>query len=259
MALDRAHQWARAEDDLQRALAMAPDQAIVENYLGYSWADQNRNLPRARELLQRAAAAKPEDGEVVDSLGWVMLRQGDVAGAVRRLERATELAPDDATINSHLGDAYWAAGRRREAADQWRRALVFHPEPDDVAPIEAKLRRAEAELPARAQGDARPGTNAADGKAAGGAAGSPAVGGAATGPGAMPATRGEPETAVSPGSDGAAAVPAPAADGVAGQKAPAVAPPRSGPDSEGGAGDPPGAAGAGSAVPGAVAPPAAGR
>jgi len=233
VALDRAHQWARAEDDLQRALKMAPDQAVVENYLGYSWADQNRNLPKARELLQRALAAKPEDGEVVDSLGWVMLRQGDVAGAVRRLERATELAPDDATINSHLGDAYWAAGRRREAADQWRRALVFKPEPDEVAPIQAKLRRAEAELPARTESGAAPGN--ATGVSAGGAAG---------------------------GSGGGAAVPAPAADGVAGQKAPVVAAPQSGPGSQGDAGpsgEPAAGGAAGSTVPGAVAPPAGGR
>lgn len=233
VALDRAHEWKRAEDDLQHALQMSPDQAVVMNYLGYSWADQNRNLGKARDLLQRAVAAKPEDGQVVDSLGWVLLRQGDVAGAVRRLERATELQPDDATINAHLGDAYWAAGRKREAADQWRRALVFHPEPDDVAPIEAKLKRAEEDLPAPA------------------ATGSPAVGGAATGTAAMPATRGEPATAVAPGSNSGAAVPAPAADGAAGQKAPSVAPPRSGPGSEG--------AVPGAAVPGAVAPPAAGR
>ena len=217
VALDRAHEWKRAEDDLQHALRISPDEAVVMNYLGYSWADQNRNLGRARDLLQRAVAAKPEDGEVVDSLGWVMLRQGDVAGAVRRLERATELQPDDATINAHLGDAYWAAGRRREAADQWRRALVFKPEPDDVAPIQAKLRRAEEDLPAHAATDA----GAPDGAAAGGAAPSPA------------------------------AVPAPAADGAAGQKAPAVAPPPSGPGSEDTV--------PGTAVPGAVSPPAAGR
>ena len=257
VALDRAHQWARAEDDLQRALRMAPDQAVVENYLGYSWADQNRNLAKARELLQRAVAAKPEDGEVVDSLGWVMLRQGDVAGAVRRLERATELSPDDATINSHLGDAYWAAGRRREAADQWRRALVFKPEPDEVAPIEAKLRRAEAELPgARAAGGGA-------GGAAGGAASRGAVfGHAAPAGGAAGAAQGAPDAASSPGGSAGAAVPAPAADGVAGRKAPAVAAPRSGPGSEGDAGSSGGAApgpGEGSAVPGAMAPPAQGR
>ena len=41
-----------------------------------------------------------------------MLRQGDVAGAVKTLERAVELEPEDPAINGHLGDAYWAAGRK---------------------------------------------------------------------------------------------------------------------------------------------------
>ena len=36
-------------------------------------------------------------------------------------------------------DAYWAAGRKLEATYQWRRALTFHPEPDDAAKLEAKL------------------------------------------------------------------------------------------------------------------------
>ncbi len=145
VALDRAHEWLRAEADLKRALQMAPGQAVVMNYLGYSWADQNRNLDQARDLLQKAVLTKPDDGEIIDSLGWVMLRQGDVAGAVRRLERASELQPDDATINAHLGDAYWAAGRKREAADQWRRALVFKPEPEDIGAIQAKLKQADAQ------------------------------------------------------------------------------------------------------------------
>ena len=50
-----------------------------------------------------------------------------------------ELDPEDASINGHLGDAYWAAGRKLEATYQWRRALTFNPEPDDAAKLEAKL------------------------------------------------------------------------------------------------------------------------
>ena len=75
----------------------------------------------------------------MDSLGWVMLRQGEVTEAVRTLERAVELDPEDASINGHLGDAYWAAGRKLEATYQWRRALIFNPEPEDAAKLEAKL------------------------------------------------------------------------------------------------------------------------
>jgi tetratricopeptide (TPR) repeat protein len=136
---ERARQWSKAEADFQHALALAPDQPFVLNYLGYSWADMGQNLTQAREMIEKAVQRRPNDGAIIDSLGWVMLRQGDVADAVKTLERAVELNPEDASINGHLGDAYWAAGRKLEATYQWRRALTFNPEPDDAAKLEAKL------------------------------------------------------------------------------------------------------------------------
>lgn len=140
IAHDRAQDWRKAERDLQRAMELAPDQPYVLNYLGYSWADQGNNLTKARALIEKAMALKPNDGAITDSLGWVIFRQGDVGGAIKLLERAAELQPEDATINSHLGDAYWSAGRKREAQFQWRRALLFNPEPDERVRLEAKLR-----------------------------------------------------------------------------------------------------------------------
>jgi Flp pilus assembly protein TadD len=136
---ERSRQWGKAEADFKHALALAPDQPFVLNYLGYSWADMGENLTQARAMIDRAVQHRPNDGAIVDSLGWVMLRQGEVTDAVRTLERAVELDPEDASINGHLGDAYWAAGRKLEAVYQWRRALTFHPEPDDAAKLEAKL------------------------------------------------------------------------------------------------------------------------
>jgi tetratricopeptide (TPR) repeat protein len=136
---ERSHQWAKAEADFRHALTLAPDQPFVLNYLGYSWADMGQNLTQARDMIAKAAQQRPNDGAIVDSLGWVMLRQGETVEAVKTLERAVELDPEDASINGHLGDAYWAAGRKLEATYQWRRALTFNPEPDDAAKLEAKL------------------------------------------------------------------------------------------------------------------------
>jgi len=136
---ERSRQWSKAEADFKHALTLSPDQPFVLNYLGYSWADMGQNLAQAREMIEKAVQRRPNDGAIVDSLGWVMLRQGDTAAAVRVLERAVELDPQDPSINGHLGDAYWAAGRKLEATYQWRRALLFNPEPDDVAKLEAKL------------------------------------------------------------------------------------------------------------------------
>jgi tetratricopeptide (TPR) repeat protein len=136
---ERSRQWGKAEADFKRALSLAPDQPFVLNYLGYSWADMGQNLAQARDMIEKAVQRRPNDGAIIDSLGWVMLRQGQVKEAVTTLERAVELEPQDPSINGHLGDAYWAAGRKLEATYQWRRALIFNPEPDDAAKLEAKL------------------------------------------------------------------------------------------------------------------------
>jgi Flp pilus assembly protein TadD len=90
-------------------------------------------------MIEKAVELRPEDGYIVDSLGWAHYRMGDYAGAVEYLERAVELVPSDSTINDHLGDAYWRSGRLTEARYQWRRALQFGPEKEDVPTIEAKL------------------------------------------------------------------------------------------------------------------------
>ena len=60
--------------------------------------------------------------------------------AVKQLERAVELKPEDPTINNHLGDAYWRVGRVLEARFQWSHARDLKPEPEDLVKIEAKLK-----------------------------------------------------------------------------------------------------------------------
>src|SRR6185312_7654778 len=80
------------------------------------------------------------DGYIVDSLGWAYYRTGKVDEAVKTLERAVDLKPEDPTINDHLGDAYWRVGRQLEAKFQWSHARDLKPEPADLAKIETKLK-----------------------------------------------------------------------------------------------------------------------
>jgi tetratricopeptide (TPR) repeat protein len=143
VAEERSHQWPKAEADFHHALELSPDQPFVLNYLGYSWADMGHHLNEARQMIQRAAERRPNDAAITDSLGWVMFRQGDAKGAVTALEHAVELEPEDSTINGHLGDAYFAAGRKIEAQYQWRRALTLNPTADDAVKLEAKLNTAK--------------------------------------------------------------------------------------------------------------------
>jgi Flp pilus assembly protein TadD len=151
ISLERAGQWERAEADLLHALKLKPDQPLVLNYLGYSWIDRGAHLHRGLQMIEKAVDLRPEDGYIVDSLGWAHYRLGDYHSAVQYLEKAVELVPNDPTINDHLGDAYWQTGRLIEARYQWRRALQFGPEKDEVKPIESKLVRG-VPPPARANG-----------------------------------------------------------------------------------------------------------
>ncbi len=139
IALERADQWPKAEADLKYALELAPDQPSILNYLAYSWAERGQHLPEAHAMLDRAMAARPNEGAYIDSFGWVLLREGDTAGAIRELERAVELETEDATINGHLGDALAAAGRLREAEFQWRRALNLKPDAEETKRLTDKL------------------------------------------------------------------------------------------------------------------------
>jgi tetratricopeptide (TPR) repeat protein len=139
IARERSGDFPGAEGDFLRALELAPDQPYVLNYLGYSWADQGLHLERARAMLARAVELRPQDGNIADSLGWALFRLGDLPGAIEWLEKAVELEVRNSTINDHLGDAYWVAGREREAEFQWRRALTMELEPGEGPRIELKL------------------------------------------------------------------------------------------------------------------------
>ena len=136
---ERQRDFAGSEEDLQRALALQPDNATVLNFLGYSWIDRGIRLEEGFRMIRRALVLEPKSGHIVDSLGWAHYQLGEYDEAVDFLERAVELLPGDPVLNDHLGDAYWKAGRRKEAGFQWTRALKLDPDPEDRVKIEQKL------------------------------------------------------------------------------------------------------------------------
>jgi tetratricopeptide (TPR) repeat protein len=123
-ALDRAGRWAEAKPALDAALALAPDQPLVQNQVGYSLIAHRDEVARGSRLIAQASAARPDDPAITDSLGWSRFLLGSPVSAVPVLERAAAGEPAESTIAEHLGDAYWAVGRRYEARYAWRAALV---------------------------------------------------------------------------------------------------------------------------------------
>jgi tetratricopeptide (TPR) repeat protein len=139
MTHERLGNWEKAEKDLTAALEFQPEHPYIMNYLAYAWADQGVNLDKALKMLETAAALRPNDGYITDSLGWAHYKMGQYEKAVPYLESAVELLPYDSEINDHLGDAYWRVDRKVEARFQWERAKNYAKAPEKGEAIATKL------------------------------------------------------------------------------------------------------------------------
>jgi tetratricopeptide (TPR) repeat protein len=115
------------ETNLKRLIQLKPDHAHAYNALGYSLADRNLRLAEAKKLIERALELAPEDHYIIDSMGWVLYRMGDLRGAVRYLRQAWEGRPDG-EIGAHLGEVLWVLGERDEARRIWGEAHKLAPD-----------------------------------------------------------------------------------------------------------------------------------
>ncbi len=117
---------AAMERDLRRILQDEPDNAMVLNALGYTLADRNEKLDEALQLIERAAALEPDDPAIIDSLGWVHYRLGNLDLAETYLRQAHVQYPDH-EVAAHLGEVLWVQGKRKEARKIWNEALQETP------------------------------------------------------------------------------------------------------------------------------------
>jgi tetratricopeptide (TPR) repeat protein len=102
------------ESRLRRLIELRPDNPQAYNALGYAYADRNERLPEARQLIERALSLAPNDAAILDSMGWVLFRQGDLPEALSYLERSYGRR-DDPEIAAHLGEVLWTMGRQDDA------------------------------------------------------------------------------------------------------------------------------------------------
>lgn len=115
------------EKDFRQILRLEPQNAAALNALGYSFADQNRNLAEAKQMIEQAHTLKPNDPAITDSLGWLEYRLGNNNRALELLEKAYKNYPDG-EIAAHYGELLWVNEQQEKAQEIWKKALTESPE-----------------------------------------------------------------------------------------------------------------------------------
>lgn len=110
------------ESDLLKLLSAEPENANALNALGYTLADRTERLEEALDYIKRAAELVPDDPAILDSLGWVSYRLGNMQDALKWLGMAFERL-EDAEIAAHYGEVLWKNNQRDEAEKVWKIGL----------------------------------------------------------------------------------------------------------------------------------------
>ena len=120
-----------AEAEYRTALRLDP--GFVPALVNLADLDRMRGADQeGAELLKQAVAIEPDNADARHSLGLLLVRQHDYAGALELLRRAHELAPDNARYAYVYAVALNSTGAPAEAMALLDRSHQQHPADRDI-------------------------------------------------------------------------------------------------------------------------------
>lgn len=136
---DRLGNKEKALAKMEALLEINPDNPNALNFVGYTLLEMGRDLDRAKNFLGRAVALKPDDAFVLDSYGWLLYRTGQRQAAMKHLEKAYAVKPDEGVIAEHLADVYVSLDLPRKALSVYEQALQSGGDREFVARVQTKI------------------------------------------------------------------------------------------------------------------------
>ena len=76
--------------------------------------------------MARAEQITPDSAALLDSIGWLAYRRGDLDGALEKL-RAAHAQLNDPEVAAHLGEVLWQRGDHDAARKVWTEAAAREP------------------------------------------------------------------------------------------------------------------------------------
>jgi tetratricopeptide (TPR) repeat protein len=123
---DKAGEHDVFEQLMRKLIQIRPDHAHAYNALGYGLLERNERIPEAVKLVEKALQLAPNDPAIMDSVGWGYYRMGKLDESIDLLKRAFASNPDP-EIASHLGEVLWMSGDKEQAKQIWQESLKANP------------------------------------------------------------------------------------------------------------------------------------
>ncbi len=136
---DRLGQKENVIKEMKKVIELDPNHVQGLNYLAFTWAEMEQNLPEAEKLARRAVELEPKDGYILDSLGWILYKKGNHQEAIKYLEAAHRVQPTVAIIAEHLGDAYMKLTLVNKATKMYQKALELESDSKKIAELKQKI------------------------------------------------------------------------------------------------------------------------
>ncbi len=125
----------------RHSLELDGDYLPALNNLAYLLADNYGDLEEALRLARQALRKSPSDARVMDTVGYVLVRQQRFDEALPFLRQASQMLPEEPLVLIHLGKAYLGLGQRAEARTTLDKALIHSREPHQTERIRSLLRQ----------------------------------------------------------------------------------------------------------------------
>ena len=113
----------KAVADLEKLIALNPNNAIAYNQLGYYWLGQGESA-KSEEYFRRYSFLAPDQANPYDSLGELCTATGRYEEAEENLKKALEVKPDFYFSLAHLGTLEVARGNLPAAAERFQSAAA---------------------------------------------------------------------------------------------------------------------------------------
>ena len=143
---DRTGDKAGSIATMQKVLSIDADHVQALNFLAYVYADQGQNLDTAEKMVRHAMELQPNDGYIMDTMGWVLYKRGKVNEAIRILEAAYKIQPDESVIAEHLGDAYYHEQMPEKAKRLYMRAAELETNVVQTDKIKSKIAAVDRQI-----------------------------------------------------------------------------------------------------------------